>query len=241
MTYYGRDLDARAKTRTSFVSVADETTEVQLRAELARSFPHEPVLGEEYGLETAPDDAWWVVDPIDGTSNFLAGLPLFCVSIARMRNGRAELAVTHDPVRGETFAAVRGAGAYLGEQRIAVDPRPPGPLTMFAVRHALIRRRPDLPAQLPSNKLRNLGSACLELAYIAAGRLHGMVAHSSKLWDVAAGALLIEEAGGAATTSEQRPLFPLLGPPSHFVDHAVPVIAGTKAVAALLADLIRFD
>jgi myo-inositol-1(or 4)-monophosphatase len=241
MTYFGRDLDARAKTPTSFVSEADETTEVRVREELARAFPGEPILGEEFGLEREPEDRWWVVDPIDGTSNFLAGLSLFCVSLARMRGGRPELAITHDPVRGETFTAARGGGAFLGDRPLAVDPSPPGPLTMFAIRHSLVRRRPDLPGRLPSDKLRNLGSACLELAYIATGRLHGMVAQSAKLWDVAAGALLIEEAGGRVTTSEGRALFPLRHPPAHYVGHPAPIVAGSPEVAALLASLVIPD
>jgi myo-inositol-1(or 4)-monophosphatase len=239
MTFFRTGLEARAKTKTSFVTEADETTELMIREALGKAFPGEPVLGEEFGLETDPDGAWWVIDPIDGTSNFVSGLAIFCVSMARMKQGRPVLAVTHDPVRGETYHAARGEGAFLNEDRISVDAADRGGLTMLSIRHSLIRRDPELVSRLPTDKLRSLGSACLDLAYIAAGRMHGMVARRINLWDIAAGALLVEEAGGVVHSDGRRPLFPLDRIPRDYTDFKVPLIAGAPIAVEMLERLVE--
>jgi len=241
MTYFRSGLEARAKTETSFVTEADETTELLMRETLGKAFPGEPVLGEEFGLETDPDGAWWVIDPIDGTSNFVSGLAIFCVSIARIRRGRPVLAVTHDPVRGETFHAATGNGAFLNDDRVHVDAVDRGGLTMLSLRHSFIRHDPTLISRLPTDKLRCLGSACLDLAYIACGRMHGMVARRINLWDIAAGALLVEEAGGVVRSDRRQPLFPLARPPRDYTDFEVPMIAGTPIAVDMLERLVKFD
>lgn len=241
MTYFRSGLEARAKTETSFVTEADETTELLMRETLGKEFPDEPVLGEEFGLETDPDGAWWVIDPIDGTSNFVSGLAIFCVSIARMHQGRPVLAVTHDPVRGETFYAASGSGAFLNDERVHVDAVDRGGLTMLSIRHSFIRRDPKLTLRLPTDKLRSLGSACLDLAYIACGRMHGMVARRINLWDIAAGALLVEEAGGVVHSDSPHPLFPLVRPPRDYTDFEVPLIAGTPIAVEMLHRLVKLD
>ena len=158
--------------------------------------------------------------------------------MARIEDGQTVLAVTHDPNTGETFEAARGHGAFLGQERLALANDEPGALTMLALRHSFIRRHPDLMRQVPTDKFRSLGSACLELAYIAAGRLHGMIARRINLWDVAAGALLIEEAGGTVHTRGSRPLFPLTHSPEEFVKLEIPLVAGTGPVVAMLEKLV---
>jgi myo-inositol-1(or 4)-monophosphatase len=238
MTFFRGELNPRAKTRTSFVTEADESTERMIREALADSFGQEAVLGEEYGLGVEPDGAWWVIDPIDGTSNFVAGVRLFCVSIARIEEGRTVMAVTHDPNSGETFEAVRGEGAYLDGERLTMDLSDRGALTILAVRHSLIRRHPELPGKLPTDKLRCFGSACLETAYVAAGRFQGMIARRIHLWDLAAGALLIEEAGGVVHSADGQPLFPLRASPREYQDLKLPLVAGTPDVVALLESLV---
>lgn len=241
MTYFRSGLEARAKTKTSFVTEADESTELLMREALGKAFPGEPVLGEEFGLEADPEGAWWVIDPIDGTSNFVSGLSIFSVSIARMRQGRPVLAVTHDPVRGETFHAATGSGAFLNDERVAVDATDRGGLTMLSIRHSLIRRDPELVRRLPTDKLRSLGSACLDLAYIASGRMHGMVARRINLWDIAAGALLVEEAGGVVHSNGGRPLFPLNRTPRDYTKFEVPLVAGTPVAVEMLDRLVKLD
>ncbi|MBN2489410.1 MAG: inositol monophosphatase [Planctomycetes bacterium] len=241
MGYFGSALTPRPKTRTSFVTEADESTERLIREALAGAFGAEAVLGEEFGLGAEPDGAWWVIDPIDGTSNFVAGVPLFCVSIARIEERRTVMAVTHDPNTGETYHAVRGEGAYLGDHRLTIDATDRGALTLLAIRHSLIGRHPQLPDQLPTDKLRSLGTACLELAYIAASRIQGMIARRIHLWDFAAGALLVEEAGGVVHSAGGRPLFPLEATARDYQKLEVPLVAGTPCAVALLESVVRLD
>jgi len=241
MSFFLEKVKTRAKTRTSFVSEADESTEEHLRKALASAFPGEAVLGEEFGLDAEPEGAWWVIDPIDGTSNFLSGLPLFCVSIARMENGRATLGVTHVPCTGETYHAVRGHGAFLGEDRLRMDTGDRGRLTTLAMRHSMVRRHPELLDRIGTDKVRCLGSACLELAYVAAGRLQALMARHLFLWDCAAGALFIQEAGGEVHTAEGRPLFPLALPARDYESQRTPIIAGAPYMVKRLENANTSD
>jgi myo-inositol-1(or 4)-monophosphatase len=191
----------------------DVVTQVDLDAEeiivgtLSEAFPDHGFLGEE-GHTAAQDQAYlWVIDPLDGTRNYTVGIPFFCVSIALTINGKATLGVIYDPVRGETFTARAGQGTYLNGESIRLTPKasleqaivyvgflpaanPDNPelsLPMF------LQLRPSVAA------MRNMGSAALSLAYVACGRID--VAFQDRLspWDILAGALLVEEAGGAAT------------------------------------------
>ena len=160
----------------------DIVTQVDLDAEdiivrtIRRAFPGHEFLGEEGHTADRDAEHLWVIDPLDGTRNYAAGIPFFCVSIALSVEGTAVLGVIYDPLRGETFSAETGQGANPGLS-----------LPM------LMRLRPAIAA------MRNMGSAALSLAYVACGRLD--IAYHDRLsaWDLLAGALLIEEAGGIAT------------------------------------------
>ena len=191
----------------------DIVTQVDLDAEdiivrtIRRAFPGHEFLGEEGHTADRDAEHLWVIDPLDGTRNYAAGIPFFCVSIALSVEGTAVLGVIYDPLRGETFSAETGQGAYLNGQKVhfvrkagleqaivyagflpAQNAENPGlSLPM------LMRLRPAIAA------MRNMGSAALSLAYVACGRLD--IAYHDRLsaWDLLAGALLIEEAGGIAT------------------------------------------
>lgn len=191
------------------VSIADRESEALIRTRLAAAFPQDAVLGEEQGGVEA--DRLWVIDPIDGTANFLKGLPYWCVALAFVADGATRLAFTYDPVHDELFTARRGAGARRDGRPIQVARRgvdsacigfshnfktPPDPYVASMLRL--------LEAGLDH---RRMGSAALTLAHVADGRLDGAIAFLTNAWDVLGGLLLVEEAGGIATPFlDGRPL-----------------------------------
>lgn len=190
------------KGRNDFVSDVDRAAEEEIVGTLRQAYPDHAFMGEEGGSQGDSDHVW-IIDPLDGTTNFLYGLPHFAVSIALQVRGRIELGVVYDPVRQELFTAARGNGATVDDHRVRVRTRKDldGQLlaTGFPFRHpqhmdaymgqfrAVIDRAGDL---------RRAGSAALDLAYVAAGRLDGYWELGLKPWDIAAGALLVREAGG---------------------------------------------
>jgi len=168
-----------------------------------------PVVGEEMSRElqserwSAGDDGLWCVDPIDGTSNFVNGLPYFALSVALMRQGRSEIGVVYDPVADEMFSAERGAGSFLNGERLPIKGSVP------QLRHAMAevdfkRLTPSLAQALaaspPYASQRNFGASTLEWCYVAAGRFDVYLHGGQKLWDYAAGSLILEEAGGLMCT-----------------------------------------
>ncbi len=194
---------------TDMVSDADRASEHLLRDLLLAARPGDAILGEEGGV-TAGSGLEWVVDPLDGTTNYLYRYPVWSVSIAcRDRSGWL-VGVVHDPLRDETFAAARGAGATVNDRPIAVSAqdRLADALiaTGFAYDRAERARQAGLVADLIGDvrDVRRAGSAALDLAWTAAGRLDGFYEAPLELWDRAAGALIVREAGGTVT-----PLTPL--------------------------------
>jgi myo-inositol-1(or 4)-monophosphatase len=191
------------KGRNDFVSEVDHAAEQALVAAIRKAYPGHGFLAEESG-STPGDEYTWVVDPLDGTTNFLHGFPQFAVSVACRHRGRAEVAVVLDPTRGELFTAERGAGTQLDGRRVRVSQRSglDGALigTGFPYREnkrwlkpylAMLERAMDATAGV-----RRPGAASLDLAYVAAGRLDGFWEVGLSPWDTAAGNLLITEAGG---------------------------------------------
>ncbi|WP_290651584.1 inositol monophosphatase family protein [Aquisalimonas sp.] len=191
-----------AKGLNDYVSDVDRSAEHEIIGTLQRAYPDHEFLGEEGGSQ-GNSEYVWIIDPLDGTTNFVHGLPHFSVSIALQHKGRLEVGVIYDPVRQELFTATRGNGATLDGHKIrvrthkSIEGRLIG--TGFPFRHpqhmdaylgqfqAVVQRAGDL---------RRAGSAALDLAYVAAGRLDGYWELGLKPWDVAAGALLVREAGG---------------------------------------------
>jgi myo-inositol-1(or 4)-monophosphatase len=190
------------KSCNDFVTEVDRAAEAAIIEVLHEAYPKHAILAEESG-RTGASDFVWIIDPLDGTTNFLHGLPQFSVSIALAERGVLSQAVVYDPSRNELFTASRGAGAFLNDRRLRVSRRTrlKGALvgTGFPYREfshldtylAIFRDLLSVTAGL-----RRPGSAALDLAYVAAGRYDGFFEFGLKAWDIAAGALLITEAGG---------------------------------------------
>lgn len=196
------------KDRHDYVSEVDRACEKEIVREIRRYYPDHAFLGEEGGME-GEGETVWIIDPLDGTSNYLHGLPHFAVSIAQQVNGRTEHGVVYDPVREELFTASRGKGAFLNNQRIRVASRNGLDGAILATAFPF-RRREMLPVyarifQSVFSKVedfRRAGTASLDLAWVAAGRLDGFFEIGLNAWDVAAGALLVREAGGVVLDFE---------------------------------------
>jgi len=190
------------KARGDYVSEVDKAAESLIRAELQKRYPDHSVLGEEHG-RLAGDDHVWLVDPVDGTSNYLRGIPHYAISIALAVKGRVEHGVVYDPVRDELFAASRGTGATLNNRRIRVSGRTALASAVLGMAFPF-RHRKLMPAYRAMfddlfgqcEDVRRAGAASLDLAYVACGRLDGYWELALKPWDTAAGALLVQEAGG---------------------------------------------
>ncbi|HEY0834618.1 MAG TPA: inositol monophosphatase family protein [Azospirillum sp.] len=221
------DLSVEIKGPQDLVSVADRAVEDLIRARLGMLFPEDAVVGEEAGGLAAR--RVWVVDPIDGTQNFLRGLPWFCVVLALMVDGRTELGVIYDPNTDELYTARRGGGAFLNGEPIRVSGCAALTDAVIGVGHSP-RHPPErflAPFALVLNagaQTRNLLTAALQLAHVACGRLDATWDPYLLPWDVLAGVLLVEEAGGAAAPYHLRPDF----------SGGAPLLAGTAPLVEAL-------
>lgn len=203
-----RDLDmltVTSKGPKDFVSEVDRTAETTIVETLLEAYPDHAILAEEGTAKGANADAenLWIIDPLDGTTNFLHGFPQYCVSIALQQRGQITQAVIYDPTRNDLFTATRGRGAFMNERRIRVSKRDHlrdsligtgFPFRDGAHVDTYIRMFKVMTEQ--SAGLRRPGSAALDLAYVAAGFYDGFWEIGLNPWDVAAGSLLIQEAGG---------------------------------------------
>lgn len=190
------------KAQNDFVSEIDRQAENEIIKVIRKAYPSHGILAEESGAHDG-DDYLWVIDPLDGTTNFLHGFPQFAVSIALKYKGQLEQAVVYDPLRQELFTATRGAGAQLNERRLRVtkikglEGALLGTGFPFKQQHYLDPYLAMFKALFPMTAgIRRAGSASLDLAYVAAGRLDGFWEIGLSEWDMAAGALLVQEAGG---------------------------------------------
>jgi myo-inositol-1(or 4)-monophosphatase len=188
-----------------FVTEVDHASEQAVIDTLLGAYPDHGIWAEESGREhgKASSDHVWIIDPLDGTNNFIHGFPVYCVSIALMVKGRVEQAVIYDPTRNDLFTSTRGRGAYLNDRRIRVSKRtqlkdclistgfPFRPGDNF---NAYLRMMADVMKK--TSGLRRPGAAALDLAYVAAGFTDGFFETGLSPWDVAAGSLLVTEAGG---------------------------------------------
>jgi len=196
-------LNITNKAENDFVSEVDQNAEQEIIYILKKAFPDHAILAEESGDHDG-NEYQWIIDPLDGTTNFLHGFPQYAVSIALKHKNRLEQAVIYDPMRQEMFTASRGEGAKLNGKRLRVT-------KCNGLKGALLGTgipfRSDFPyldeylammkALLPGSAgIRRPGSAALDLAYVAAGRLDGFWEFGLNVWDMAAGVLLVEEAGG---------------------------------------------
>ena len=197
-------LQVSRKGPADFVSTADRRAERVLIEELKRARPRYGVLSEESGAQAGADTSnRWIVDPLDGTLNFLHGNPHFCLSLALERDGEIFAGAVYDPLRDELFWAEKGAGAYLNDRRLRVSARQQLREAVLAtgIRFMGEPERPRFLARLEammalSGGFRRFGAAALDLAYVAAGRYDGFWEAGLEPWDIAAGILLVSEAGG---------------------------------------------
>ena len=198
-------------------SPIDLVTEVDRRAErtigriLQRAYPAHGFLGEETGTATGRSGYHWCVDPIDGTSNFIHGVPMFCTSIALVAGDQPLVGVIYHPIHDELFTAVRDGGSLLNRQRLRVSRVRQLSGSLFGTGFPSEFRRaprqflkPFQAFQLTTHAVRRTGSAALNLAYVACGRFDGVWEANIWPWDVAAGVLLVREAGGRVTTFTGR-------------------------------------
>jgi myo-inositol-1(or 4)-monophosphatase len=193
------------KTPNNFVTSVDKAVEREIIRHISETYPEHQFLSEELYTETAlhDKDSFWIIDPLDGTTNFMHGFPHFAISIAYYEAGQVQCGVVYDPVANELFTAIRGKGARLNQQRLRVSKRKKLAGSLLSV---------GFPCRTPEKQqffmtlitdlfkevsgIRKTGSAALDLAYVAAGRFDALIDSDLKLWDTAAASLLVTESGG---------------------------------------------
>jgi myo-inositol-1(or 4)-monophosphatase len=227
-------LTVTKKGPADFVSEVDRSAEEAIISVLREAYPDHSFLGEEGGA-IGESEFQWIIDPLDGTTNFLHSFPMYCTSIALAHKGVITQAVIYDPIRNDLFTATRGSGAYLNDRRLRVS-------SLLKMEDALIgsgfpyssmehqERYMRMLAEVmrKSAGIRRPGSAALDLAYVAAGRYDGFWELGLKPWDMAAGTLLIQEAGGLVSDLEGNNQFLETGS----------VVAGNPKIFAQLLSLV---
>lgn len=199
------------KGQNDFVTDIDRAVEETLIQHIRKAYPEHGFICEESGTIKGEDpDTTWIIDPIDGTRNFIHGFPHFCISIACMHKGKMQHGLIVDPVRGDEFSATRGNGAQLNDKRIRVSERSELSLATVGLSSAgqenyetCIQLQERMQGKVGS--LRFTGSLALDMAYVSCGRLDAGWVAGMKLWDIAAGALLIQEAGGLVSDTRGNP------------------------------------
>lgn len=231
-----RPQDISSKGWNEIVTEVDVRAEEDIKETIRRSYPDHAFLAEESG-NSGDSDHVWIIDPLDGTTNFVHGFPVFAVSIALQVRGQLEVAVIYDPTRQEMFTAVRGGGAQLDGRRIRVSGTTQLKDTLIGTGFPYRENVKHMDAYLGMLKtvvenvsgVRRPGAAALDLAYVAAGRFDGFWELGLKPWDIAAGALLIQEAGGIISSVRGD---------SHFLETGN-VIAGSPKVHEALSRLLQ--
>jgi myo-inositol-1(or 4)-monophosphatase len=231
-------MNVEKKGHNDFVSDADRAAESAVIEVILKHYPDHAILAEESGVH-GESDTVWIIDPLDGTTNFLHGFPQFCVSVGVQVNGRTEAAAVYDPMRQELFAASRGNGATLDDRKIRVSGRKELEYALigtgFPFRNADMEMGPYLAmlGKIVRNTsgVRRPGAAALDLCYVAAGRLDGFWETNLKPWDLAAGALIIREAGGIVSGLDGS---------ENYLD-AGHILCGTPKIYAGLAKLCAQD
>jgi myo-inositol-1(or 4)-monophosphatase len=213
MAQFGGSFTIDKKGAIDLVTEVDVAVERMFRALIAERFPDHQILAEEMGgAAVAPAGPCWVFDPIDGTTNFAHGLPIFCASLALEIDGVAEVGAVYDPNRRELFTAERGGGAYLNGRplRVSGAVRLLDAMLVTGFPYDVHRRVDEIVGLFgafvgQARAVRRLGSAAIDLCYVAAGRMDGFWEADLNPWDIAAGALLVAEAGGRVTTTAGEP------------------------------------
>lgn len=208
---FRRPQEVSVKGRGNLVTETDLAIECFLTEALLREFPDHRVLSEETAAETDTAGWVWVIDPLDGTRNFVSGIPFFCVNLALCHDGEPIVGVTHDPNHDETFWAERGRGAWVNDRPARASEAPTVQASVLGIDLGYDDRRGKATLRLAHElfpglqSLRIPGSAALGLAYAACGRYDLFVHHYLFPWDIAPGILLVQEAGGTITQRDGRP------------------------------------
>ena len=234
---FARGVEVEYKGAVDLVTRADRASEELIVQEISRRFPDHDVLAEERGGGSKGSDRpLWIVDPLDGTTNFAHGIPLWSISIAVVEAGDTLAGVVHDPNRGECFTATRGGGAFLNGRRVRVSAASVLSDAVlvtgfpYDVRTSLADNLDHFSGFIKSARaVRRLGSAALDLAWVAAGRFDGFWEGKLHPWDVAAGDLLVREAGGQVTRFDGSPF-------DVFTDE---ILAAPSALVPAMIDVLR--
>lgn len=208
-----RNVEQKKGEERNLVSEIDRGAEERIISIIKRRYPSHAILAEESGGSEAPAEYRWIIDPLDGTTNFLHGLPIFCTSIGVEHKGEVVAGVVYDPCRDEMFTAEKGAGAFLNGKRLKVSTHSRLIESLLVTGFPYnIAENPEAAVErfvaflMAAQGVRRLGSAALDLSYVAAGRLDGFWEVALNPWDMAAGALFVREAGGMTTDMHGAPL-----------------------------------
>src|SRR5579863_9965370 len=211
MDYFRQNVKVEYKGEADLVTVADRKSEALIRQRIGKRWPTHDILGEEEGLRDTGSDYRWYVDPLDGTTNFAHGFPVFCVSLGLDYKGKRIAGVIYDPTRDELFAAELGSGAYLNQERIQVSKTAKLSESLVGTGFPSRKRHqnPNIhfyhQITLRTHGVRRAGSAALDLCSVASGRYDGFWEFNLNPWDTAAGALIVEEAGGKLSRFDGSP------------------------------------
>ena len=238
ITRASSDLDkltVRRKRQNDFVSEVDNAAEDAIISMLRAAYPDHGILAEESGSHSADAEYMWVIDPLDGTTNFLHGFPQYCVSIGLLHKGVPNQGVVFDPNRNELFTASKGVGAYMNDRRLRVskidrleDALMGTGFPFREVGHLDDYLRMFKQMTLATSGIRRPGAAALDLAWVAAGRIDGFWERGLSAWDMAAGALLVREAGGLIGDFDGE---------DRFLDNGCVVASNAKLFSAILQTL----
>ncbi len=237
MAHCGKIVRLEMKGPTNPVTDVDQACEAMIVQGLRAHFPEHAILGEEGGALKGNDEYQWIIDPLDGTVNYLHGYPLFCVCIALLHRGRPECGVIFEPNHDELFVATRGGGATCNGTRLRVSTSDTLLQSLLATGFAYDRERGDLAMNVPcfnamllhARAVRRDGVAGVDLAYVAMGRFDGFWEYHLQPWDIAAGTLLVEEAGGRVTNMSGGPC-DLFG---------TEILASNGVIHSVLSDVIQ--
>jgi myo-inositol-1(or 4)-monophosphatase len=234
---YGKRHEINHKGRIDLTTEIDHLSEAYLVEQIHTHFPGHMIDTEESGLLSGAGGCCWYIDPLDGTTNYAHALPVFCVSLAYTENHKSLLGVVYDPMRDECFSAEHGRGAWLNDEPIHVSATSELLYSLLATGFPYDRytdQRNNLAAFEHFTRLtqgvRRLGAAALDLCYVASGRFEGYWEQTIRPWDIAAGALIVEEAGGRVTKLDGDEDY--LKPPFH-------VLGGNKAIHALMLEELQ--
>ncbi len=233
---FGRVQHVTKKGKTDLVTEADFESERTIMDIILKGFPEDGVVAEESGEHTRSSSRIWLIDPLDGTVNFAHAFPFFAVSLALQVNGDEVLGLVFNPYMEELFEAVRGSGAFLNGNPIRVSPTSDlvdsllavgFPYTLHQNPHRVMDHLKKMAVR--AQAIRRLGSAALDLCYVAAGRLDGYWEEGLKPWDTAAGMIIVREAGGIVSDYDGHPFSPYKGT----------IVASNPSVHAAMLDVLK--